>query len=88
MANTMRPSSFTAPPRPFVSQRNRTAPPEALTFLSCFPVKNATSLLSGDQNGNIAPSVPESVLWFGESSERMVSNEPRPDGREQGYATC
>src|SRR5579884_1198824 len=45
-------------------------PPDASTFLSCPPLKNPMNLLSGDQKGEAAPSVPCKGCAMGESSGR------------------
>src|SRR3954465_11041767 len=57
--NTMTPSAFQVPPDRFgPPQMFCPGPPVTLIFLICPPEKNAISRLSGDQNGDNAPSVP------------------------------
>ena len=57
----MTPSRFQAPGRPLsASQIASGGPPATSTFWSLWSAKNARKRLSGDQNGNVAPSVPVS----------------------------
>src|SRR6476469_252845 len=57
--NTITPSAFQVPRARFgAAQMFCSAPPVTLIFLSRPPEKNAISRLSGDQNGDSAPSVP------------------------------
>src|SRR5262249_15243228 len=48
-------------------------PPAIATFFSCGPAKNPKYLLSGDQNGRNAPSVPSSSRTANESTARTQS---------------
>src|SRR6202023_755269 len=59
--NTMMPSRFQVPPRPFRAMHTVWAgPPEASILLSVPAAKKPRYRLSGDQNGNEASSVPAS----------------------------
>src|SRR2546428_9089174 len=70
-AKTITPSRFQAPPRAKgASQSVSAGPPAASIFLSFPSAKNPTKRLSGDQNGNEAPSVPVSACAESPSRER------------------
>src|SRR5688572_27296925 len=68
----MTPSSFQEPLRGlFCTPANDTGgPPLMSIFFSLASAKNAMKRLSGDQNGNTAPSVPVSGRAVGESIAR------------------
>ena len=67
----MVPSWFQLPPRPSVEPQIVTGvPPLTSIRFSLSSVKKAMERLSGDQNGNIAPSVPASACGEVESSDR------------------
>ena len=69
---TMTPLRLQLPPRPRgASASVSTGPPPASIFFSLPPAKNATDRLSGDQKGNVAPSVPASGWAVNPSSERI-----------------
>src|SRR5439155_23311474 len=68
----MTPSGFQAPPRPPAAlQSTWGTPPVVSIFLSLPPAKNAMNRLSGDQNGNDAPSVPGRACASTPSSGRI-----------------
>ena len=55
------------------SHRVRTGPPTTSTRFNFPSAKNPIDRLSGDQNGEIAPSVPETACAVAESSRRIQS---------------
>src|SRR5690349_16291212 len=64
-------SRFQEPPlEAGASAKTVTVPPAASTFLSFASAKNPTERLLGDQNGNMAPSVPEIGCAAVESRDR------------------
>src|SRR6185436_17705629 len=67
------PSRFHDPPRglPPTSQMVSGGPPWTSIFFNFESTKKASLRLSGDQNGETAPSVPGSALASSESSERI-----------------
>src|SRR5712691_13454804 len=70
-ANTITPSRFHVPPSPAgASQSVCDGPPDTSILLSLPCAKKAMDLLSGDQNGRTAPSVPVKGRASGASSER------------------
>ena len=71
------PSAPQVPPRlsvPIaVSQSDIAAPPETDTFLSFRLAKNPIHRPSGEKNGCLAPSVPDSAVSSDRSSRRVYS---------------
>src|SRR5512138_695291 len=72
---TMTPSRLQVPP-PGNGAAASTwgGPPDASIFFSLASAKNPRNRLSGDQNGNVAPSVPASDRGFKASSSRIQSD--------------
>ena len=56
-------------------------PPATAIFFKFPPAMNPTDRPSGDQNGNVAPSVPESLRASCEASDRTVQ------GARTGFAS-
>src|SRR6185503_3951195 len=88
----MKPSLLQEPPRPLgASHMVCGDPPLAATLLSLRPARNPRYRLSGDQNGNDAPSVPgtgrassdargRTQSWVRPSSSVAVNARTRPSG--------
>src|SRR5450755_1220353 len=71
-AKTIVPWRFQVPPRPkVVSDSIRgCSPPLASTIFSLLSAKKPSRVLSGDQNGTVAPSVPDNCCSAPVESER------------------
>ena len=69
----MMPSTLHVPPPKGVVASHNTVgtPPDTSTFFSFPSAKKPTNRLSGDQNSDVAPSVPASGRADGESSSRI-----------------
>src|SRR5262245_59926627 len=77
-ANKMTPSAFQDPPLPAnAGARTWGAPPPISTLFSTPAAKNAIERLSGDQKGQVAPSVPESGCGDVAARERSQRRDPR-----------
>ena len=73
-ANTMIPSGLQVPPRPWEASAIAVAGPPEMSILISFPeAKKPIDLLSGDENGKIASSVPAKGCAVTESIGRSHS---------------
>ena len=77
---TITPSRLHVPPFvPLASHSVRGGVPERSTLFSLPPAKKARNRLSGDQNGNVAPSLPFTVCALRRLSARSQMTLPLSD---------